>query len=50
MSATRSNKAALDDDYTMDDSFVDKSAVRETSAGQSARERMTAIMVSVVSS
>ena len=44
--AARANKATLDDDYTLDDSFVDKSAVREDGSGQTARDRMKAIMVS----
>ncbi|KAF2360094.1 Cwf19-like protein C-terminal domain-2 [Trinorchestia longiramus] len=42
--AARSQKASLDDDYTLDDSFVDKSAMKEGQAGQDSRDRMKAIM------
>ena len=43
--AARAHKATLDDDYTLDDSFVDKSVGREDAAGQNSRDRMKAIMV-----
>jgi hypothetical protein len=45
--AAMAQKASLDDDYTLDDSFVDKSAMREDRAGQDSRDRMRAIMVRI---
>lgn len=46
--AARSQRAALDDDYTLDDSFVDRSVGREDAATQGSRDRMQAIMVNTI--
>lgn len=46
--AAQAHKSTLDDDYTLDDSFVDKTAIREDKTGLDAKERMKAIMVSEI--